>query len=102
MRTNACGVAGERQAGGRSRVRKPIDPMLLCRVLRHARLAASLDSLLLGRICACVVAKYVSTRPQSERIAALWPPSVVARVVAARAAVGRAGGYVGYGRFLKL
>ena len=41
---------------------------------------------------------HVSTRPQSGRIAVVWPPSAVASVVAARAAVGRAGGYVGYFR----
>ena len=41
---------------------------------------------------------HVSTRPQSGRIAVVWPSSAVASVVAARAAVGRAGGYVGYFR----
>jgi hypothetical protein len=41
---------------------------------------------------------HVSTRPQSGRIAVVWPPGAVASVVAARAAGGRAGGYVGYFR----
>ena len=54
-----------------------------------------------GRALVChspILLIHVSTRPQSGRIAVVWPPSAVASVVAARAAVGRAGGYVGYFR----
>jgi hypothetical protein len=48
-----------------------------------------------------ILLTHVSTRSQSGRNAVVWPPSAVASVVAARAAVGRAGGCVGYFRAVR-